>query len=182
MREHHAWVVAAWVVSAGLAQGQVLNPPPRDVINQSRPLMDAEVVTVLEAARRAVEGRTFRLSYTPTGPGADIQINDAAFDMLQGRRPLTSGPVERSGDRTLRALVAPYQGPEGALGGPPPGTLMSLWLDTDSLLPVRWSLKLPASAERGIPAGAPDFAVWFTYLNGVNLEPPTDVPAPACIS
>jgi hypothetical protein len=250
MRQRHVWVVAAWVVSAGLAsQGQVLNPPPRDMIIQSRALMDAEVAAVLEAARRAVEGRIFRLSYTPTGPGIDIQmgpagrpryirmlggqeghadtvtflhytgtaargcdgvaragelvleyehkgstwtvkartrsgveLNDAAFGMLQGRQPLTSGPVERVGDRTLRALVAPFQRPEGVLGGPPPGTLMSLWLDTDSLLPMRWSLKLPASAEHGIPAGAPDFVVWFTYLDGLDLEPPAGVPAPACIS
>jgi hypothetical protein len=135
------------------------------MIIQSRALMDAEVAAVLEAARRAVEGRIFRLSYTPTGPGIDIQmgpagrpryirmlggreghadtvtflhytgtaargcdgvaragelvleyehkgstwtvkartrsgveLNDAAFGILQGRQPLTSGPVERVGD------------------------------------------------------------------------------------
>ena len=250
MRGRRVWVGAAWVLSAGLAsQGQVLNLPPRDVIIQSRALIDAEVAAVLEAARHAVERRTFRLSYTPGGPGADIQmgpggrpryirmlsgqeghaetvtflhytataargcdgmprtgelvleyehkgstwtakarmrsefeLNNAAFVMLAGHQALTSGPVERLSDRTLRALVAPFQRPEGVLGGPPPGTLMSLWLDTDSLLPVRWSLTLPASAEHGIPAGVPDFEVWFTYLDGLELQPPTDVPAPACIS
>ncbi len=93
-----------------------------------------------------------------------IELNDAAFEMLAGHQALTSGAVQRLGDRTLRALVAPFRSPEGALGGPPLGTLMSLWLDTNSLLPVRWSLTLPASAEHGIPAGGPDFEVWFTYL------------------
>ena len=184
MRWRRVWVGAAWVLSAGLdSQGQVLNPHPRDVIVQPRALINAEVSDVLEAARRAVEGRTFRLSYTPGGPGADIQmgpggrpryirmisgqeghaetvtflhytgtaargcdgtprtgelvleyqhkgstwtvnararsaieLNDAAFEMLAGHQALTSGPVQR-GDRTLRALVAPFRTPEGALGG-----------------------------------------------------------------
>jgi hypothetical protein len=238
MTGRRVWVGAAWVLSAGLAsQGQVLNPPPRDVIVQSRALIDAEVAAVLEAARHAVEGRTFRLSYTPGGPGADIQmgaggrpryirmlsgqeghaetvtflhytgtaapgcdgmprtrelvleyehkgstwtvkartrsgveLNNPAFEMLVGHQALASGPVGRLGDRRLRALVAPFQRPEGALGGPPLGTLMSLWLDTDSLLPVRWSLTLPASAERGIPVGVADFEVWFTYLDPVQAR------------
>src|SRR5712692_10271681 len=68
-----------WKWSAGLdSQGQVLNPHPRDVIVQPRALINAEVADVLEAARRAVEGRTFRLSYTPGGPGADRGHSDGA--------------------------------------------------------------------------------------------------------
>src|ERR1700680_3617882 len=47
-----------------------------------------------------------------------VDVNNAAREMLAGHQALTSGPVERLGDRTLRALVAPFQRPEGALGGP----------------------------------------------------------------
>jgi hypothetical protein len=120
---------------------------------------------------------------TGAEPASAGRYHQCGARNARGDQALTSGPVERLSDRTLRALVAPFQRLEGVLGGPPPpGTLMSLWLDTDSLLPVRWSLTLSASAEHGIPAGVPDFEVWFTYLDGLDLQPPTDVSAPACIS
>ena len=251
-------LVALALLASGASHAQTLNPSPRDVISRSRALLDVEVVAVLEAERHAVDGRTFRLSYQPSGPGPDIQmgpdgraryirmtsglefgstsvtnggppvtqsghkdvvtflhdtrtvargcdgtprgdelvleyendgagwrvkartrsameINDAAFDMLAGQRPVTTGPVQHVGTRTVRPFVAPWQLPEGALGGPPPGTVMALWIDIDSLLPRRWSLTLPAAA------GLPDFGVVFTYLDTVDLRPPTVIAAPDCI-
>jgi hypothetical protein len=75
MRGRRVWAGTAWVLGAALtAQGQVPNLRPREVIVQSRPLLDAEMVAILEAARQVVEGRTFRLSYTPGGPGPDFQM------------------------------------------------------------------------------------------------------------
>jgi hypothetical protein len=236
------------LVLALVAEGQILNPSARDVLRQSRSLIEAEVALVLAAARVAVDGRTFRLSYEPGGPGADIQmesdgrpryirfttgeqghgdtvtflhytrirarscdgtaqpgdlileyenkgagwtvkartrsiaeLNDAAFDMLAGRRVVTAGPIQKLNNRTVRPFVAPFQLPDGALGGPPPGTTMALWLDIDSLVPVRWSVRLPVSPELGIPTGLPDFGLVFTYLDGVDLQPPTEIVAPDCV-
>jgi hypothetical protein len=239
---------AGALVIAFASEAQTLNPSAREVIRQSRALIDAEVAAVLAAARVAVDGRTFRLSYQPGGPGADIQMGpdgkpryirmtsgehgqadtvtflhytrlaargcdgttrpgvlvreyenkgsawtvkartrsalelaDAAFDMLAGLRRTTSGAVQKLNDRTVRPFLAPFQLPEGALGGPPPGTIMALWLDTNSLLPVRWSIALPASPEQGLPAGLPDFGVVFTYLDGLDLQPPSEIVAPDCV-
>lgn len=46
MRVRRVWVGALGIVCAALvAQAQVLNPPPRDVINQSRTLIDAGTLT-----------------------------------------------------------------------------------------------------------------------------------------
>src|SRR5262249_2729455 len=132
---------------------QTLNPSARDIIRQPRALLEAEIVAVLDAARHVLDGRTFRLSYQPDRPGplflmgpggrprylrttsgqfgsaADIEINDSAFDMVPGRVAVKAGDIQRIGGRTVRALTAPYVLHKGALGGPPPGTIMSLWLD-----------------------------------------------------
>lgn len=248
MRGRHTALVA-FVLLAGVASHtQRLNPSPREVFTLPRNLFEAEVSAVLDASRHALDGRTFRISYQPDGPGPDVlmgpdgrpryiratsgnsgqadvvtflhytrtparmcggtsepgelvleyenagrgwsvksrsrrasEINGAAFDMLAGAHPVTAGPAQRIGDRPARPLIAPYKLPEGAIGGPPPGTMMSLWLDTDTLLPVRWSLTIPASRELGIPAGLPEFGVVFTYREGIDLHPPTEVPAPDCI-
>src|SRR5262245_13019447 len=51
---------------------QTLNPPPRVVVAQSRRLIQAEITQVLAAARGAIAGRTFRLSYRPDGPGPEV--------------------------------------------------------------------------------------------------------------
>jgi len=241
MGHRQSSLVAFALLASVVSQAQTLNQSPREVISQSRALIDAEVAAVLEAARHAVDAHTFRLSYQPGGPGADIQmgpdgraryirmtsgqsghkevvtflhytrtaargcdgtplgdervleyeddgtgwrvrartrsaieLNDAAFDMLIGRRQVTTGPVQRLGARTVRPFVAPWQLPDGVLGGPLPGTVMALWIDTDSLLPVRWSLALPDSV------GVPEFGVEFTYLD-VDLHPPTTIAAPDCI-
>jgi hypothetical protein len=243
-----SFCVAGVLATAVGPAAQTLNPQPREVIRVSRSLLEAETAAVMAAARAAVDGRTFRVSYQPGGPGVDFQmgpdgrprylrmttgeqghsdtvtflhytrmeargcdgtprsgelvreyenkdagwtvkartrsvaeVNDRAFDMLAGHQPITAGPVQTLDGRTVRPFVAPYQLPAGALGGPPPGSSMALWLDTDMLLPVRWSLKLPVSPERGTPTGLPDFAVVFTYLDGADLAPPSEVVAPDCI-
>ncbi len=52
--------------------GQILNPPARAVIAQSRSLTATEVAQILAAARDAIAGRTFKLSYQPSGPGPEV--------------------------------------------------------------------------------------------------------------
>ncbi|HEY7171773.1 MAG TPA: hypothetical protein VH417_13070 [Vicinamibacterales bacterium] len=230
--------VLAWSCAA-TGSAQRLNPSPHEVIALSRPLLAAEAALVLAAARQAVDGRTFRLSYQPDGPGplftmrsdgrprylraafgtsgrADtvsfthftgtparrcdgrpdngelvveyeqkegsewtvkartrqpIEINASAFDMLSGSVAVTAtGPVQRLSGASARPFTAAYRLPEGAAGGPPPGTTMSLWVDTTSLLPVGWSLE---------PPGLPRFEMPFTYVDD-TLQPPTEVAAPTC--
>ncbi len=52
MRVRRVWVGALGIVCAALvAHAEVLNPPPRDVINQSRTLIDAEVAAILQATQ-----------------------------------------------------------------------------------------------------------------------------------
>ena len=60
-------VAGAWLL-VSMAGGQTLNPPARAVITQSRSLTAAEVAHILAAARDAIAGRTFKLSYQPSGP------------------------------------------------------------------------------------------------------------------
>jgi hypothetical protein len=230
-------ILACCCAAAGFAQR--LNPSAREVIVLPRPLIAAEAALVLAAARQAVDGRTFRLSYQPDGPGplftmrsdgrpryvraisgtsgrADtvsfthftgtparhcdgrprdgelvveneqkegsdwtveartrqaIEINRPAFDILSGDVTVTAGGVQRLGSQTARPFSAAYRLVEGAAGGPPHGTMMSLWVDTTSLLPVLWSLAAP---------GLPRLDMPLTYVDDL-LQPPTEVAAPNCI-
>jgi hypothetical protein len=104
------------------------------------------------------------------------------FDMLAGVIPAESGDRRSFGDRVGRALVAPWTLPPGAMpGGPlPAGITQSLWIDTVSLLPLRWSISMPAMPERGAPA-MPDYGLSFTYDPSLDLRPPDDVVSPDCI-
>lgn len=65
------------------------------------------------------------------------------------------------------------------MGGPPLGTTQSLWIDVDSLLPVQWTISLPAVAERNTPT-LPEFGALFVYDGAIDLHPPNGS-APDCI-
>ena len=104
------------------------------------------------------------------------------FDTLAGVTPVESGNRRSFEGRTGRALVAPWKLPAGAQpGGPlPEGVTQSIWIDTDSLLPLRWAVSIPAMPERGIPA-IPDYGLSFTYDASLVLRPPDAILSTDCV-
>jgi hypothetical protein len=112
----------------------------------------------------------------------DSEINGSAFEMLAGRTRATSGDSRDVRGRAARAFVAPYVLPAGSTGGPPSGTMQSLWLDVVTLLPVQWTLKLPPMPD--FPGREmPEFGVAFTYPDpsSVDLQPPAGITPPDCV-
>jgi hypothetical protein len=105
-----------------------------------------------------------------------------AFDILAGDVPVEGGDRRAFDLRTGRALVAPWTLPAGAQsGGPvPDGATQSLWIDVVSLLPLRWSIAVPANPDRGVPA-VPDYGLSFTYDASPDLQPPDTRPAIECV-
>ena len=109
------------------------------------------------------------------------------FAMLGGDGPIASGESGEIDGRRARSLVSPWVSPDDQrtqparlIGDPipnvrgdraPSDSLQSLWIDTESLLPLRWE------ATRD---GTSTHSVGFTYER-INLQPPAGVDAPACI-
>ena len=107
------------------------------------------------------------------------------FEMLQGAGPMTSGERRRVRDRSARAFSSPWTRPApsppplltgdpipNARGEPAPNeAVQSLWIDTDSLLPLRWEV-----SEHGLLT----FGFDFRY-SSIDLRPPAGVHAPGCI-
>jgi hypothetical protein len=104
------------------------------------------------------------------------------FDMLAGITPVESGNHRSFDDRIGRALVAPWKLPTGAQpSGPlPAGVSQSIWIDIVSMLPLRWSVSMPATPERGIPA-IPDYGLSFTYDASLDLRPPDAILSTDCV-
>jgi hypothetical protein len=96
--------------------------------------------------------------------------------------PAESGDRRSFGDRVGRALIAPWKPPADTIPGSPlpAGVSQSLWIDTVSMLPLRWSISMPAMPERGAPA-MPDYGLSFTYDASLDLRPPDGVVAPDCV-
>ncbi|PYR42499.1 MAG: hypothetical protein DMF95_28195 [Acidobacteria bacterium] len=254
---------------------QTINPSAREILNGARPLLTAEIASVLEAARHAIDGRTCRLSYQPGGPGPEVlmgsngrprfvravsgfnsiagsmwtstsssgsvstvqppqethvdvvsfteytnaparscggatlggelvieyerhsldnqwtvkartrtsqELATPIFDILAGATPVESGGRRQIGERPARSLVAPWPLPSDAQPASPlpPGVTQSLWIDTDSLLPLRWSISMPAMSGRGMPA-IPDYGLSFTYDPSLDVRPPDGVARPDCV-
>ena len=107
------------------------------------------------------------------------------FEMLQGAVPVTSGERRRFRDRSARAFTSPWARPApsppptltgdpipNVRGEPAPNeAVQSLWIDIDSLLPLRWEV-----SEHGLLR----FGFDFSY-SSIDLRPPAGVPAPECI-
>ena len=110
------------------------------------------------------------------------EIFTPVFDLLTGVIPTESGDIARVGDHTARALVGAFRLPPGAIPGSPLQARMrqSLWIDTTSLLPVRWSLIVPPAPELGMPPNV-DYGYWFTYDAASELRPPDGITAPTCV-
>ena len=104
------------------------------------------------------------------------------FDILAGATPVESGGRRQIGERPARSLVAPWPLPSDAQPASPlpPGVTQSLWIDTDSLLPLRWSISMPAMSGRGMPA-IPDYGLSFTYDPSLDVRPPDGVARPDCV-
>jgi hypothetical protein len=96
-----------------------------------------------------------------------------AFDILAGAVNVESGERRSFEDRVGRALVAPWKLPAGAQpGGPlPTDATQSLWIDVVSLLPLRWSISVPAIQEL-VGSAVPDYGLSFTYDASLDLRPP----------
>jgi len=100
------------------------------------------------------------------------------LEMLKATEGLTSGESRLVGTRTARALVSPMPIPDDVVltGDPAPNPadfvpIQSLWIDTDSLLPLRWEV----SRRRAI-VGAIDFV-----YEQLDLRPPAGFELPQCI-
>jgi hypothetical protein len=249
-------VAVAFALNA-VAAAQTLNPPARAVAAQGRPLTQAEVAQVVGAARNAIAGRTFRLSYQPGGPGPEVLMGStgrprfvrtvsgytswsgasrngtttttreyhanvrevteftgrparrcdgaaadgelvieyrneneqgwtakartrtpiefaaSVWDMLAGVVAVEDGAVKTSGDRQARTVVAPWKPPAGSQPGGSlvPNLTQSLWIDVETLLPLRWEVNAPT---------APGYGVSFTY-EALDIRAPDGVVAPECI-
>ena len=100
------------------------------------------------------------------------------LEMLKTAASLRSGENRFLGGRPVRAIVSTSSPREGVsiTGDPAPNAadfvpVESLWVDTDTLLPVRWEV-----AQRQAIVAATDF-VYET----LDLRPPAGVETPRCI-
>jgi hypothetical protein len=111
-----------------------------------------------------------------------VEALSPAFDILTGNAAVESGNRRSFEDRVGRALVAPWKLPDAAQsGGPlPAGARQSLWIDIVSMLPLRWSISVPAMPEHGSPA-IPDFGLSFTYDSSLDLRPPDVTLSSDCV-
>jgi hypothetical protein len=109
------------------------------------------------------------------------------FDLLRGATPLLSGERRMIGNRPARAFFAPWTPPDDrglveVTGDPLPNVpkivsrlpreeTQTLWIDTESLLPLRWEATRPDTNDYG-------FA--FTY-EPIDLRRPAGVAVPDCV-
>ena len=115
-----------------------------------------------------------------SGPG-DIAIA-RPFEMLRTPASLTIGETRLVGNRIARAIVMPWsplssRGEPLITGDPAPNAaefvpVQSLWIDTTSLLPLRWEL-----SQRQAIVGAFDFV-----YESLQLQRPAAVEVPKCIT
>jgi hypothetical protein len=167
--------------------------------SQSQQATHVDLITVIEYTGRqarkcdgtAIEGdliieyerRSTASQWTATArTRTPMEILAPPFDMLAGTINLEIGDRRQIGERMARAFIAPWRLPPGAqAGGPlPAGIVQSLWIDVASLLPLRWSISVPAMPERGAPA-IPDYGLSFTYDPAIDLRPPDGITPPDCI-
>src|SRR5205814_10694151 len=106
------------------------------------------------------------------------EVGPPIFNILSPTNSVTSDLLRQSDDgRVLRALTAPFQRPEHSarnsygLGDPPRDATQSLWIDANSLLPVRWEV-----AEEGRLG----YELVFNY-KPLDLQLPDSIARPTCI-
>jgi hypothetical protein len=131
---------------------------------------------VIEYERRSTDDRWTVKARTRTVH----ELAAPVFDMLAGTTSAQSGERRSIDGRVARALVAPWVRPDFEAGRPRIDATQSLWIDADSMLPLRWSISIEADPERSIPA-IPDYGVSFTYDAPLDLKPPSEIAAPDCV-
>jgi len=102
-----------------------------------------------------------------------MEFAASIFDILAGTTRVGDGALQPLGDRPARAFVAPWTPPAGSQpGGPlPQNATQTLWIDVETLLPLRWEVGA---------ANAPGYGVSFTY-EMLDIRAPDGVVAPQCI-
>jgi hypothetical protein len=107
-----------------------------------------------------------------TDRGAGVPICNPVFDVLTGGVPAVSGETTQIDGRTVRGFSAPFSCPPNTYGldGSAQAS-QTLFIDVDSLLPVRWQV----TAGRNVT----DTRV-LTYTP-LGLRAPDGVAAPRCI-
>jgi hypothetical protein len=110
-----------------------------------------------------------------------------AFAMLRGAGSLASTQQGQIAGRPARAFDAPWVLPGGdnveriilrgdpapnVIGEPAPNeSIQTMWIDTGSLLPLRWEVNRRGERTHGLD---------FTYVP-IDLQPPAGVEAPGCV-
>jgi hypothetical protein len=109
--------------------------------------------------------------------------------MLSPLPEMEGGGMKTFGERKARALVAPWTPPAGeihsdaVIGDPRPNAAprlgetpargsQALWIDVDSLRPIRWSASAP---------GGPTHALTFTYDLSPEPQIPEGITPPTCV-
>jgi len=137
---------------------------------------------VIEYSNENDKGWNVRARTTP-----DHDIAAPIFEMLSGTVAAASGNLGTFGERKARAIVAPWTPPAAtitvdAIAGDPrpsvtpesvvPRGSQTLWIDVDSLRPIRWAVTLP---------GLPSYALTFTYDTSPAPKIPDGLTPPACV-
>jgi hypothetical protein len=115
---------------------------------------------------------------TAREPGPRDAAMARPLEMLKAAATLTSGGSRLVGNRNARALVSPMPISDDVVltGDPAPNSpefvpIQSLWIDADSLLPIRWEV-----SRRQAIVGAIDFV-----YGQLNLRRPAGFEVPQCI-
>lgn len=133
-----------------------------------------------------LDGSTWRATARPQRPAG--YGTGAVFAMLQDSADVTSGERGNILGRSARAFVSPWRpAPDphaqppllagdpapNVRGEPPPGedAVQTLWIDMDSLLPLRWERSKRGSRLEGYD---------FRYET-IDVRTPAGVSRPACI-
>jgi hypothetical protein len=264
------------IVLLAVALVQAVDQSPRELLNVSRPLTNAEIAVVLAASRDALTGKTLRLPSVFNGQGPELRLGPAGlptavrsistieggtvsvsadgtststhfveevtrfidytggavrrcggeiepgemvieyvrrgagrdwtatarrrdandvgglgyawmFAMLGGTGSLVSSERGQIAGRPARAFAAPWVLPGGdnveriilrgdpapnVIGEPAPNeSIQTLWIDAESLLPLRWDVNKRGERTHGFD---------FTYFS-IDLQPPAGVEAPTCV-
>ena len=107
------------------------------------------------------------------GERAGVPVFNPVFDVLTGRAPAVSEETTVIEGRTERGFTAPFSAPPNTYGLTDP-TLQAnqtLWIDVDSLLPVRWE----------VTAGGKVTDTRVLSYKPLGLRPPDGVEPPRCI-
>ena len=107
------------------------------------------------------------------GERAGVPIFNPVFDVLTGKAPAVSEETTVIEARTVRRFTAPFSAPLNTYGlvDPTRQASQTLWIDVDSLLPVRWE----------VMAGGNVTDTRVLNYKPLSLRPPDGVEPPRCI-